>query len=59
MNKSAKLFHLKKNENSSNIKQNKNVNKSKEKNPKSKDYNFKQNSIISKKINKIFKKPIK
>ena len=59
MNKSAKLFHLKKNRNSSNIKQNKNVMKSKEKNQKNKDYNFKQNSIISKKINKIFKKPIK
>ena len=60
MNKSAKLFHLKHNTNSSsNIRQNKNTMKSKEKNLKNKDYNFKQNTIISKKISKIFKKPIK
>ena len=59
MNKSAKLFHLNQNTNSSNIRQNKNVMKSKEKNKKNQDYNFKQNSIISKKISKIFKKPIK
>ena len=60
MNKSAKLFHLKHNTNSSsNIRQNKNTMKSKEKNQKNQDYNFKENSIISKKINKIFKKPIK
>ena len=59
MNKSAKLFHLKQNTNSSNVRQNKNVMKSKEKNRKNKDYNFKQNTIASKKINKIFKKPIK
>ena len=59
MNKSAKLFHLKQNTNSSNFKPNKNSMKSKEKNLKNKDYNFKQNTIISKKINKIFKKPIK
>jgi len=59
MNKSAKLFHLNQNTNSSNIRQNKNVMKSKEKNKKNQDYNFKQNSIISKKIDKIFTKPIK
>ena len=61
MNKSAKLFHLKQNTNTntSNVRQNRNIMKSKEKNLKNKDYNFKQNSIITKKINKIFKKPIK
>ena len=59
MNKSAKLFHLNQNTNSSNIRQNKNVMKSNEKNKKNQDYNFKQNSIISKKIDKIFTKPIK
>ena len=59
MNKSAKLFHLKQNANSSNVNPNKNVMKSKEKNLNTKDYNFKQNTIISKKISKIFKKPIK
>jgi len=59
MNKSAKLFHLKQNTNSSNFKSYKNIMKSKEKNLKNKDFNFKQNTIISKKISKIFKKPIK
>jgi len=59
MNKSAKLFHLRQNANSFNVGQNKNIMKSKEKKLKNNDYNFKQNSIISKKISKIFKKPIK
>jgi len=59
MNKSAKLFHLKQNANCTNTRQNRNVMKSKEKNLKNKGYNFKQNTIVSKKISKIFKKPIK